>query len=329
MPARWWPPPALFHQNTCSIPPGSNRENAFLRAVAGWNNVGGASDVLFKAGENPSNDCVVTVSDGQNEVAIVPIANLPAHRLGTTFWEIDTFFGKFWEADVLVADVYPIHNTTPQQYATQTFGNPAEHLDRPEGRVIMMHEFGHAVGLAHVSSNFAVMRPNGQRPFLGGPTGTERADPFPDDAAGLRFVYPTGNPETNILVASNRLTPDNKVTQENTVPLVFLCPGAPLEFWVSIGNNGTTSVTHNQRYFLSAGLNDHGLTGYPIAGWYGATHGPNNAYMGLKSFPLPSNIPSGTYWLYHQVDWGNGVSESVEFDNVTRINKQVVVLNCY
>ena len=215
-------------------------------------------------------------------------------------------------ADVMVA--HDLTFTSLQETALPT----------NSGRLTFIHELGHAHGLDH-SQRFNHMRKSQPRPLVGGPG--EVIDVLPDDAAGGRFLYPTGNDEVNLFATAHRRTSDDKIKVNNDGTLTFCKKGGGiLTVNATVGNNGTVNVQQTERWWLSTSkvAHDGGIT---IGQWNNSTFGANKVFTRELDFTMPALAP-GTYYLYHGVDVLEEVDESREDDNSVREAVVIQVNNC-
>jgi hypothetical protein len=317
-----WSGTAKMTRGQCSVPNGSTQATSYFSAIDRWNEVRGATDKLAAAFTWPPGHCFIDLDDGINDFALVDAADIDGH-LGVSFVWRDC--PEIHGIDILVANKN-----------TQSFENPNESfavgLGSPSGRFVVLHEFGHGQGLSlptkgvdnHVSG-FAVMR--GSRGPLVGGLGQQHARPLPDDAKGLRFLYPNGNSEVNLMASAQRLNDTSIVNNTPTVTFT-LCRGSSVALDWTMANPGTAQATVDNRFFLHPSDSAHDQTGVTLATWFNATVNPENVVFPTVTLKIPCGTTSGTYFLYHQVDSSHELDEWNEDDNVVRHAVKVKINNC-
>lgn len=214
------------------------------------------------------------------------------------------------EADVLIADDLSF---APQD---ESFYQDT-HADAWAGRAALVHEFGHAVGLEH-ADNFNMMRVSSPAPLAGGNT----AEPYPDDANGIRFLYPGAS--TNLFSSAEVLSGGAIVeTGDSTTHWVHWGDG--LYITVSVANNGTSSAVSGFRVFINSLGPPAGYTGgYTL--WSGSATNPAGTYFSqVVTTSVPWGVPNGLYYIYWAVDNGNAISEYNEGDNVVHSSSTLQV----
>jgi hypothetical protein len=187
---RW--PDGYFQtvRNTCSIPPGSAQDAAYDNAITQMNK---AVHVVSKFGDDDPSKCEVEWPDGYKQVALVKRSyidgkNGRTHIISTCAWPLETAYN---EIDMMIADDLP------------DFSNPPdEAISEQSGQSVFLHEMGHAHGLNHDPDSLNVMGDARTFPLAGG-TGAH-AVLFPDDAAGLRTIYPEPDRLSSRLTCSPR-----------------------------------------------------------------------------------------------------------------------------
>jgi hypothetical protein len=301
-------------RNTFSIADGGARHSAYLNGITRWNAVRGMLDVLVDAGTTSGSS--ITHGDGQNDVAVVlPSVINNAAGLTVVFTDSCDSFGDehIVETDVMIA-------------STQDFViNPDEATVFLPGRITMLHELGHAIGLNHFE-DYNIMRAAGPSPFVGG--SGEHAEILPDDAAGGRFLYPSGLGQVNVFASAQRRDVGTNVIANNTgVGPVFSCSGGGGQITIdaTVGNNGTVDIKQTERWFVSTNKNAYG--GTLIFQWNNSTYLANSALTLQRTMTMPA-LPVGTYFLFHAVDALNEHAESRESDNVAREALIIKVISC-
>ena len=302
-------------RNTFSIGNGGARESAYLNGITRWNNVRGMNDILVNAGTTGGSS--ITHGNGQSDVAVVT-ASAIGNNAGLTksiFDSCDIFSDQhIIETDVMVA--------SNQDFTT----NPDEATVFLPARITFLHEFGHALGLRDFE-DYNIMRAAGASPFVGG-TG-EHADILPDDAAGGRFLYASGNSHTNVFASAQlRFINTNTIANNTGVGPVFSCSGGGGQITINqtVGNNGTVNATQTERWFLSTNKTAYS-SGILFFQWNNSTYNANSTLTVQRTMTMPA-LPVGAYFLFHGVDQLNQHAEVRESDNVSREALIIKVIPC-
>ena len=285
--------------------------------------------MVFHYGSWTPGHCWVDVTDGWNDVALVDTASIDG-ALGTTV--IVRKCNRVIESNVLVSNL-----------STQSFANPDEAFGAGScpfdltrtGQTAMLHELGHAHGLAITHAGgpdnhplgFSVMRPAPPVPLGGGGFDHVHSQPMPDDAAGGRFLYPSGKPETNLKASAQRLS--NGTIRNNAAwQTIQRCRGDTFSFHFTTANTGTSQATSNQRFYMAKSPSAHSWSGVTLGTWFGATVNAQAAVHVSITTTVPCGTPTGLYWIYHQADSAKALTEASESDNVIRNSLTVQVLDC-
>lgn len=327
-PVRWQAPFGMV-QNSCSMPAGTDVAKAYAAVVGQWRGVGGMLDMVYHYGSWPPSRCWVDVVDEWNDVALVDTASIDG-ALGETV--IVRKCDRIIEANVLVANL-----------STQGFANPDEAFAagtcpydlKRTGQAALLHEFGHAHGLAITYAGgpdnhplgFTVMRPTPPVPLGGGGPEHVHSQPMPDDAACGRFLYPSGKAETNLLASAQRLS-KGTIRNNTAWQTIQRCRGDTFSFYFTTANTGTTTATTNQRFYLAKAPNAHTWSGVTLGTWFGATVNAQGAVHVNVTTTIPCGTPKGLYWVYHEADSGDSLTEASESDNVVHNSLTVNVLDC-
>jgi len=307
-----WGGPFEMMQNTFSIPGGSTRADALFNAVGRWNGVIGMEDMVSMSVFGTTGN-VITTGDGQNDVAVTARANIGGRNGLTLMRRSLCFLSSSWgEADVFVA-------------SDLNFGHVNEDtLTSTSGRSTFLHELGHAHGLQHEQrANF--MRRTQPRPVVGGPN--ETVDPLPDDAAGGRFLYPSGFLEINLFASAFRRTSGDSIVLNQTGTQTFCSKGGgSITLKATIGNNGSIPQFRNERWWVSTSNNDHdNSSGFQIFEQDDMFFDAEKTTQSTVTFKMPA-LPAGTYFLYHGVDVLG--TESRKDDNAVREAMKIKVIDC-
>jgi|EndMetStandDraft_5_1072996.scaffolds.fasta_scaffold23648_2 hypothetical protein len=317
---------AKMTRNKCSVPDGSTQAAAYFSAIDRWNQVGGMWDKLSASFAWDSGHCYITLDDDENDFALVDVGEIDGALGSTIVWrdcpEIESI-------DIMMANL-----------DTQSFANPDEAFAAgtglsSTGHLAVLHEFGHGLGLSlkakgssadNHATGFAVMRASAPGPLIGG-LSQPHSRPMPDDAAGGRSLYPSGNNEFNLMASAQSLVSGSIV---NNAPwqTVNMCRGDSLTFTWTMANGGTTDATVDQRFYIAKNPTAHNSTGVTLATWFDATVTAQGVVFPSVKLPIPCGTSTGLYWLYHEVDSNNEFGEWNESDNVVHNPLTIQVNNC-
>lgn len=163
-----------MYRDRCSMPDNSDADWAYYYGGSRWWEVAPIIDHNYWY----NNSCTIG-HNGMNETALVDPSSLPVGVLGTTtlFWNSSC---TLVETDIRVANNLWFDAEDESFYQYWSRGGNSQ-----QGRVVLAHEFGHALGLGHYEG-FDIMRAATPYPLAGGNT----AEPYPDDANGARFSVP-------------------------------------------------------------------------------------------------------------------------------------------
>jgi hypothetical protein len=208
------------------------------------------------------------------------------------------------------------------------------------GYTTMLHEFGHAMGFNHTTgSTFSIMNvtPPGIQPLLGTemsllggrPT---RVNMMPIDVAGMRALYSSGAGTSYDVAATAQGVSGYAIARlyDPDAPAQSLCRGATFTVGKAAANRGNSMVGASQQLYLSASLNHH--THSPAHQvWASSPHPflpPHSVSAGQVTATVPCGISTGTYHVYHGVDYTQSFAEAVEDNNIVRTGKRIIVQDC-
>ena len=317
---------AKMTRNRCSVPDGSTQASAYFSAIDRWNQVGGMWDKLAASFAWDPGHCFIGLDDDWNDFALVDAAEIDGSLGGTLVWRDCP---EIYSVDIMMANL-----------DTQTFENPDEAFAvgsglSSTGRFAVLHEFGHGLGLsvkpkgtsinAHVTG-FAVMRSTPPGPLAGG-LNQPHVRVMPDDAAGVRSLYPSGNNEFNLMASAQSLN-GTDIVNNASWQTVNRCRGDSVTFKWTMANGGTVDATVDQKFFIVKSPSGHNSAGVSLGTWFGATVTAQGAVSESVTLTIPCGTSTGLYWLYHRVDANGGLNEWNESDNVVHNPMTIQVNNC-
>ena len=311
-----WPSAFYIRRNTCSIPDPGSRYNAISDQMSRWRNVGGMRAMVYWSAYTQTN-CIIDPNDEINEIAFVPTAQIDGNGGRAIMTTDDCWLPGDEDYDsvkiFIAADVGGTVGQPEPEIPSSAVGNG--YL-----RHTILHELGHAHGLDH--ENVLNIMTDGSvtgNAFgrLGGDS--ERIDVWPDDAKGGRALYPDSGSEVNIFATGQCVSNGNIYNgngQRRTIEL-DACPGGVWATTFGAGNNGTTTVSFVERFYISTSSTSWSGTGGTSLSFYNGVYGKETMFTLVKQFTMP-NVGIGTYYLYHAVDYNDQVNEGRESDNVSR-----------
>jgi hypothetical protein len=343
----WNSPTENFWVNTCSMGTSGNpAHDAATNAIYKWN-AGGMP--LTYAGDQSSSYCQYVNGDGVNEVVIAAsqsqLTCTPSPN-ACTWVHTDSSCIFSWSTEHLdEADVVLSPNLTSYVDEDEAFYLWS---NNNQGRAVLMHEFGHAVGMQHEDRFLDVMHTNTPIPLVGG-TGAH-AYPFADDMNGAQLIYGRqGNWNDNdVLISAEQFLSGVGITSTEwnlnaTAPGGAAGNGDPSNGSTTINRSrlgGTFKVAFDvanlsynantvsyQIYIADvpppSGWNPGGLglgawwplyTGSVWIGGYGwGTVGPITVTMNNQ------NIPTGLYWVYARINYDGTNSETPTTNDVVHV----------
>jgi hypothetical protein len=310
-----WAAKFKMARDRCSMPDNGWAHVAYNNA--GWN----WSAATWTMDYNWSYDTGCTIQMGNNlsQTAVVPAAQLSGHGRTACLHNSCILSQDKVECDVKMANHLSF---TPQDESFWGW------TDNGSGQVALVHEFGHVLGLgdrALDSSNFNVMRGNTPLPLTGG----NGAQPFPDDAAGVRWLY-GGHPYNALTVTKNVFTSAQKISggaivAADPVGTVNVCRGSTIQVTYTIGNNGWFDVTSGFRVYI----NNTAVPGSGTNIFTATSFQPKHSFATeTKTLTIPAATPLGIHWIWFHIDTGSAIAESVETDNTVHSGKTINVVAC-
>jgi len=305
-----WKHTTVMARVECSFPTFSDAEVAYRNAGMRWSLFTSLVDWnhywpgcgAYELGNNYNETVLVEPSH------IAPYGGLTTCRLSSCGFGANS---EIEECDIEVANDY-------------YFGAQDESFWRYDGdaagRAVLLHEFGHLYGLKHTPSGLNIMRgpPAGSyqpHPLVGG----NNCVPYPDEANGVRFLYPGGGSVTNLFSSAQFV--DNGTIKATGQDSIFpVSPGTPLAITTTVGNNGTVTSNTNFRLFISNSPPPlYPQTGGTTTGttlWSGTwllSAGTTSTYTFQVTTP---SVAPGYYWIYWTVNANRSLAESLENDNI-------------
>ncbi len=204
-------------------------------------------------------------------------------------------------------------------------------------RAVLLHEMGHAVGLAHPESDYAVMD-HGTKAWTRGLDEVPQMELLPDDIRGLRALYGNGGANnfdvslTNTWFLPETYYPDDDAANQiqyckvssrgdayaarehelvycgvNVAPSAYdtvgerVCPGEYLQLRYTINNKSDQTLDTEERVWLS--LDDDLEVSGPAVDLVSPdvrtwTIGPEASATIGRVFLVPASAPEGTYAVY-------------------------------
>lgn len=308
---------ASYQVMRCSIPEGSQRAADVIYSFDQWNAVYGMWDVF--SWNWGTTDCVsIDHANGTNEIYF-GVASEMDGAVGVTYVRYDSCFWWFDTRHIVEADIA----FDAGQMAE--WGNPPCNTYRPFGsRTTMIHEMGHGLGLEHYDDVMNLMMTwDGEGKYCG----NFAIEPHPDDAAGGRFLYNSGNHSTDIGASEHRLVGPNNV-ELNTAPgTQMLCPRDEYTFNWSVGNMGTEGVMYNVAWYLSTD-NIISTSDIYVGSNSGAYESANGFNTWSRTITIPSSVAYGAeYYMGTIVDYDDKVAERYWSNNATYMARKIKIRN--
>lgn len=300
-----------------TFPYDSLAETLVLESMGLWNIVPGAG--FEYSAYRLDQDYVIDHTDRYNDTAAVPANQLDPGILGVTY--LVNVGAAWFDMDVLFSD-NPLGagftlDTNPD---CATVTNPLPDTGF-SFLLVATHEMGHALGLAHdpvgnepAGTPWFIATMNPLYPS-GGPVGQENiVEVHTDDRAGIRYLYPAGDPPfSDLAVASYTAGSQIGAAVPLGVGPPSLAPGEELLVDSVIENFGTTDEPGaRQGFYLSA---DEVIdTGDELIGFLLWDIVANDALLFGVAIDLP-DVPAGAYYVGSILDDLNEVAEVYEDNN--------------
>lgn len=312
-PVKWQSNSANYQVMRCSIPEGSQRAIDVIYSFDQWNAVYGMWDVFSWSWG--TTECVgISHSNGRNEMYF-GVASEMDGAVGVTYVRYDSCFWWFDTRHIIEADIAFDAGQMVE------WGSTPCNTYRPFGsRTTMVHEMGHGLGLEHYDDAMNLMMTNdGEGKYCGNFV----IEPHPDDAAGGRFLYGSGNRSTDIAASEHRLVGPNDVELNTATGTQRICPGSSYTFQWSVGNMGTEGVGYNVAWYLSTN-NTISTSDIFVGSNSGAFESADSFNTWSRTITIPSSVAfDAEYFLGTIVDYDDRVSERYWSNNATYMARKI------
>lgn len=314
-------------------PNGSLRAQAIANAYAQWRAVVPSNRGIVEAGVFC---CTHNLSEDPSQISFAPEGSLflPVGVGGITWVRQNGC--SITGVDILLStnvSYWPPNDSTPTGLPSLGFQDP--------GRSFIVHEFGHALGLAipqNHPTTFAIMRAGGPFVTFGAmPFASEAAALAPDDAAGARFLYGNIGTPRNVASTQTKLFQGSirRVWEDPNAAndVLNVCSGSPVNIPSHTANTGTSSSFMNHKIYMQPyGAGNPWDAFHPantqIAQAVDAFHNLGTTNLITHSARVPCNMPVGLYHVMHFADSTNRLAEYNEGDNTSIYPITLAVQGC-
>ena len=286
---------------TISFPSGSVWRDDLENGVGRWNGMWG---MWLEFNLSYSNYSSFSNGDGDNNLAFVSSADIGgawgltwSRYSGSTRTESDITFN---------AEI---------SWYTGAQDERVRNTDKPAFRKVVVHEFGHCVGLNHYCSELAQMAQGSTGHVWYGGCEKYRHHPTADDCEGARALYPyPANSEEDATLMNFEMSGScgSQIWRRNTANTV-IDTGGTIDVEYTVCNVGNVGISFDLGIYLST--NDY-ISKYDtyIDGfsYYLSDH---TDWERDKTFTVPGTVSSGTYYVGALVDIDNDLSEARECNN--------------
>jgi len=293
-------------KNTLSFPAGSTAEGDLVGAVSEWNTTVMSSTPASIAGTSSSP--IIVHGDTVWEVGLASRADIGGNNgLASVFWGPCnlTHNAEVIEVDITVANDLFFGNPDESAWDFAT-GGPLSARD------VMMHEWGHLLGLDH-QAGYDVMISGGLKPRVGG-TGSH-STPAGDDRLGAANLY--GNPSSfrNLAASAQRFS-GGAVTTTTFAGTQNVSPTTVVNVAFTAANHGTQNLGFSWRVHINtcASCTTGGITWRNFTGAI-ANNRNQVTTTYFDNAPVSQMACNTYYWTFHTVDSGGAHAETREFDN--------------
>jgi Uncharacterized conserved protein len=301
-----WTSDPTMRVATISFPSGSIWRDDLETGVGRWNGINGMwleFDLTYSNYNSFNTPCDNTSGDGENNVAFVSSAAVDGN------WGLhcsDYDGSERLESDIMFnADI---------SWNTGIQDERVRKTDKPTFLKVVVHEFGHSVGLNHFDTEHAVMSQGYDGHLWWGGSETYRHHPMADDIQGSRVLYSHSNGEIDVTATNFEMSgATSTALWRNNSTITNVSAGNSVNVEYSVANIGKSSASFSLGVYLST--NDYISTSDTYLGGFGYVLPAHYIWDRDKTFTIPSNVAPGTYYIGVVVDTDNSLTENRESNN--------------
>jgi hypothetical protein len=283
-----------------SFPSGSVWRDDLEYGVGRWNGMWGMwceFDLTYSSYSSFNN------SDGDNNVAFVSNEDIDGNW-GLTVSRYSGSERK--ESDITFnADI---------SWRTEVQDERIRNTDKPSFLKVVVHEFGHCVGLNHFDTELSIMSQGYDGHLWYGGCSNYRQHPMPDDCQGARLLYPSSNTEEDVTLTNFEMSGSSstQIWRSNST-VTTVSPGNNVNVEYTVCNVGNVGINFSLGVYIST--NDN-ITKYDTyIGGFSYYLPAHYAWERDKTFTIPSSFSSGTYYIGVVADPDNKLAETRECNN--------------